>query len=211
MSRKHELQDIIRGNGSVVQGTTIQAITAYLGREAAADPSSESAQQVGIEEVVSLTAYIELNRLWFCEWDESKYLSEGAEQKVYEDADPNFVIKVNSRIFYATWRDYLHSLLLHNHFFPLVAYELLGFCRVNAHLHAVVRQPFVASTEPTDLGRTEEFLASNGFIRRRNNDYFSPSLGIILEDLHDENVLSKQGLLYFVDTAFFLTDAFFLG
>ena len=32
-------------------------------------------------------------------------------------------------------------------------------------------------------------------------------LGIILEDLHDENVLTRNEILYFVDTVFYLKQA----
>ena len=31
---------------------------------------------------------------------------------------------------------------------------------------------------------------------------------MILEDLYDENVLTKDGLLYFIDTVFLLMDTF---
>ncbi len=34
------------------------------------------------------------------------------------------------------------------------------------------------------------------------------TIGIIIEDLHDENVLTKDGLLYFIDTVFFIKDFF---
>lgn len=34
------------------------------------------------------------------------------------------------------------------------------------------------------------------------------NLGVILEDLHDENVLTQNNLLYFIDTVFYLTDKF---
>jgi len=44
----------------------------------------------------------------------------------------------------------------------------------------------------------------NGFQKIRNNDYFNPKLSIILEDLHDENVLTNNGILYFIDTVFYL-------
>ena len=54
----------------------------------------------------------------------------------------------------------------------------------------------------------KEFLTSNGFLNTRNNDYFNPDLGIILEDLHDENVLTSQGIPYFIDTVFYLTPEF---
>lgn len=73
---------------------------------------------------------------------------------------------------------------------------------------AVVQQAFVTSTEPTDLRKVNEFLTSNGFLNTRNNDYFNPELGIILEDLHDENVLTSHGILYFIDTVFYLTPQF---
>jgi hypothetical protein len=38
-------------------------------------------------------------------------------------------------------------------------------------------------------------MLENGFENTRNNDYYSPALGIILEDLHDENVLMENGIL----------------
>lgn len=46
-------------------------------------------------------------------------------------------------------------------------------------------------------------------IHKKNNDYFHPELGIILEDLHDENVLTEDNTLQFIDTVFYLTPAFF--
>lgn len=48
------------------------------------------------------------------------------------------------------------------------------------------------------------FLARNGFENTKNHDFYNPELGIILEDLHDENVLTKEGVLYFIDTVFYL-------
>ncbi len=191
-----------------MQGAAIKAAAAFLGREKAANSRREGEKHFSLQEVDALTDYIDRNQLWFSSPDESKYLSEGAEQKVYEDEDPSFVIKYNSRVFYASWIDYFHNLLLHNYFFPYFAYELMGFCRVEETLCAVVRQPFARSNEKTDSLLVEEYLNASGFIRQRNHDYICPSLGIILEDLHDENVLSNNGLLCFVDTAFFLTQGF---
>jgi hypothetical protein len=76
-------------------------------------------------------------------------------------------------------------------------------------LHAVVKQPFVEVTQPTDLNKLKLFLNANDFQLKKNNDYFSSSLGIILEDLHDENILTNNDTLFFVDTVFYLTDSFF--
>jgi hypothetical protein len=52
-------------------------------------------------------------------------------------------------------------------------------------------------------------MENNGFIQKKNNDYYHPYLGIIIEDLHDENVLTGSGLFYFVDTVIYLTDEFY--
>lgn len=84
----------------------------------------------------------------------------------------------------------------------------MGFTRENDILFAVVEQSFVSITQNTDLSQVKEFLTSNGFENIRNNDYFNSELGIILEDLHDENVLTKNGILYFIDTVFYLTKEF---
>lgn len=69
-------------------------------------------------------------------------------------------------------------------------------------MYAVVVQPFVKATQKTDLSKVKQFMQENGFINNRNNDYYNPELGIILEDLHDENVL-KNDILYFIDTVFY--------
>jgi hypothetical protein len=134
-------------------------------------------------------------------------VSEGAEQRVYLK-DPEHVLKLNDAIYFETWRDYLHNLLLHNYFFPDTAYELVGFTQIDDVLHAMVKQPFVISTTLTDLSEVGSFLETNGFENTRNNDYFQTGAGVILEDLHDENVLTQNGMLYFIDTVFYLTQAF---
>jgi len=52
-------------------------------------------------------------------------------------------------------------------------------------------------------------LTSNGFKNIRNNDYFNEDLGIILEDLHDEIVLTQNGILFFIDTVFYTDQNFY--
>ena len=51
-------------------------------------------------------------------------------------------------------------------------------------------------------------MSANGFRNNRNNDYIYDDLGIIIENLHDENVLTKNEVLYFIDTVFYTTDRF---
>ncbi|MBE8719160.1 hypothetical protein C4F40_00255 [Sphingobacterium sp. Ka21] len=103
------------------------------------------------------------------------------------------VIKLNSGIFYEFWFDYFNSILIHNYFFSSTSYEFLGFRFYNDSLVAVVKQDFILSDEVTDLALLKQFMVYNTFSNVRNNDYESKLYGIILEDLHDENVLFKMG------------------
>jgi len=122
--------------------------------------------------------------------------------------DKYFVLKLNAGIFYKYWIDYFHSLLLHNNYFPETNYTLVGFYKENGILHACVKQPFVKTNEITNIELVKSFMYNNGFSNSRFNDYVNENKGIIIEDLHDENVLTKKGLLFFVDTVFYLKDKF---
>ena len=137
-------------------------------------------------------------------------IGNGAEQTVYLSADNKSVIKLNGSVYYLFWIDYLHNLLLHNYFFPDTSYQLMGFKETAGILYAVVKQPFIQFTEPTNIDLVKQFLSANGFENKKNNDYINKSLGIILEDLHDENVLVNQKILFFIDTVFYLTPTFYL-
>lgn len=160
------------------------------------------------EETKKLITFAVANNLLLDTIDETKFISSGAEQKVYIK-DNNHVFKLNDAIYYASWEDYFYNLLLNNYFFADTAYQLLGFYKKDETLYAVVEQNFVKADTLTDLTKVQEFLKNNGFINTRNHDYYHPELGIILEDLHDENVLTKQNLLYFIDTVFYIKPAVF--
>ncbi|WP_238592914.1 putative polyvalent protein kinase domain-containing protein [Chryseobacterium kwangjuense] len=140
--------------------------------------------------------------------DIDNFVSAGAEQKVYL-LNKYKVIKLNDAIYYEKWLDYLNNLLLNNHFFPDTAYRLTGFYELEEVLYAVVEQDFIESDDITNLDHVKLFLTTNRFINQRNNDYIHYELGIILEDLHDENVLTFQGNLFFIDTVFYLTEQFY--
>lgn len=97
----------------------------------------------------------------------------------------------------------------HNYFFSDTAYTLIGFTEKDNDFYAVVAQNYILSDNPTDLRNVKIFLDANGFVNKKNNDYFHPDIGIILEDLHDENVLTKQDVLYFIDTVFYIIPEIF--
>lgn len=209
MNLRYELQNIISGIGKNATGNPIEAAAHYLGKGTEASGDAKATEFTKDQETAKLNAWIEVSGLWFREIDESRFIARGAEQRVYLDKDPRFVIKLNDSIFYLYWLDYFHSLLIHNFLFPQTAYELIGFWKEDKILHAVVRQQFVEITEPTQPLRIKEFLLANGFQLKMNNDYFNSEAGVILEDLHDENVLTNRGTLFFIDTTFYLTPSFF--
>jgi hypothetical protein len=206
---KYELQNIISGKSQTSTSHLIQTITNYLGTSKSTSRKVEERQHTKEQETEKLLAFIDANNLWYIyEINENFKIGEGAEQKVYLDTVGEQVIKLNDGIFYLLWLDYFHSLLLHNYFFPDTCYNLLGFKHQDNQLYAVVGQSFIRSTTFTNLDYVKVFLILNGFENKKNNDYFNKELGIILEDLHDENVIVNNGVLFFIDTVFYLTDDF---
>ena len=204
---KDELQNIIFGTSKNSQRTLIQTIACYLKDGETSGRSIEDEKHFKKQETKRLIDFITSNNLWVNEIDFSQYVSEGAEQRVFLK-DGEHVLKLNDGIYYSSWKEYFYNLLLHNYFFPDTAYNLIGFTKENEVVYAVVQQNYVSITSSTDLKEVREFMKSNGFINNRNNDYINSELGIILEDLHDENVLTQNEILYFIDTVFYLTEEF---
>jgi hypothetical protein len=203
-SVKDELKNILQGTSDNCQETLVQTIACYLRASQRTSTLVENDKQIREKETKSLIEYCNQNHLWYNDKiDVNLFISEGAEQKVYIK-DNKTVYKLNDAIYYTKWLDYFNSLLLNNYFFPDTSYTLVGFCLIDEILYAVVEQPFVKATHPTDLNKVKEFMAANGFKNTRNNDYYNADLGIILEDLHDENVLVQEDVLYFIDTVFYI-------
>ena len=209
MNLKHELQSIISGIGDHSATDFIKAAAHYIRESQKTSGNTEKFEFTKKQEAKKLIEWIETENLWFHNHDENRFIASGAEQRVYLHSDEKFVYKFNDTIFYEFWLDYFYSLLIHNYFFPQTAYELIGFYQEKEVLFAVVKQPFIEITEPTNLPSVKEFLNQNGFELKKNNDYFNNKIGIILEDLHDENVLTNNGVLFFIDTVFYIKDSFF--
>lgn len=138
----------------------------------------------------------------------ARYLTRGGESQVYQAPDHHFVLKLNDAVYYATWLEYLDSLSIHNILFPDTAYELLGFTEFNEVLYAVLSQPAILTEGQATLADIRRWLENNGFTHTKGNDYIHKELGLILEDMHDENVLMMEDLLFFIDTVFYIVDPF---
>ena len=206
-----ELRNIIIGIGETSTGHSIQTVLRHLRKSKNASRETEKSQLFSkTDEVEYLNDFANKIQFWYNEINEKTYIGEGAEQKVYLGENGLFVIKINDSIFYETWNDYFISLLVHNYLFPSTAYQLLGFAENidKTVFSSVVKQPFIESTSPTDLSLLKLFLEKNGFQNKKNNDYFNNELSIILEDLHDENVLTNQGVFFIIDSAIYLMDSF---
>jgi len=205
---KHELQNIISGKSQVRHGDTIQAVSRYLRKSKSTSSTFESSKQIKGEEATLIKQFCDKNSFWITAININVFVSSGAEQKVYL-YNKHKVTKLNDSIYYETWIDYFNNLLLNNYFFPDTAYQLVGFYEQDEVLYAVIEQKFVESDVTTNLENVKRFLSENGFENTRNNDYFNSQLGIILEDLHDENVITFQENLFFIDTVFYLTTQFY--
>jgi hypothetical protein len=132
------------------------------------------------------------------------FFARGGEAKVFLANDGKNVIKLNTGIYYNTWLDFLNSILIHNLLFKDAYYILLGFIEIENELHAVLQQAFIVSSELTNLTNVKTFLEYNGFINTRRNDYYNKELGLILEDIHDENIITQKNTLFFIDTVFYI-------
>lgn len=200
---KDEIQYILSGKSQVKHCHLIQTTCSYLKRSQRSGSVAQEYKQNKQQERESLIQFANQENLWLANINVENYVSQGAEQKVYLK-DGTSVLKLNDAIYYASWVDYLHNLLLNNLFFPDTAYQLLGFIKELDVLYAVVEQPFIKATETTDLRLVKLFLENNGFRNTKNHDYYNADLGIILEDLHDENVLTQNEILFFIDTVFYI-------
>ncbi|SHF97056.1 hypothetical protein SAMN05444372_101382 [Flavobacterium micromati] len=112
---RYELYNVLFGKSQVRYGRIIQTIASYLKDSETASETLKSGKHFKSEETKNLEKFITLNNLWVREIDFSKYVSEGAEQKVYLK-DSKYVLKLNDSIYYTSWKDYLYNLLLHNYF-----------------------------------------------------------------------------------------------
>ena len=200
---KYELQNLISGKSGASYDALIQTVTSHLRSGKRTGPMAKEKHQNKAQETEKLIEFAKSNNLILEHIPEDNFIASGAEQKVYI-SEEKYVIKLNDAIYYASWEDYFYNLLLHNYFFADTAYRLLGFYLSDNTFYAVVQQSYIKADSITDLEIVKGFMIANGFENKRRHDYENVNLGLIIEDLHDENVLTHNGLLYFIDTVFFI-------
>lgn len=198
------IYDILEGKKSVRHEDLIRTALHFIRSSKGASGVVKQEEPIKAQEAKTIIEFSRKKNL-LIRINPKLFVSSGAEQKVYLNP-PQYVLKINDAIYFSSWVDYFHNLLLHNYFFPDTAYELVGFYLEKDVVYAVVQQQFVQATTITDLKEVRLFMLDNGFVNTRNNDYYHAEMGLILEDLHDENVLTRNDLLFFIDTVFYLDE-----
>lgn len=209
----NEIRKIIHGDDASGEsrkreGTLIQTITRKLRGEKTTGSATENAEYDKTKENKIIEFLAQEHNLWVDDINENTYLSKGAEQKVYDNGDT--VLKVNDGVYYKSWEDYFIALQIHNLLFPDTSYTLKGFSTKDNRLFAVVEQPYIKANGVYDFDELKKFLESEGFIHKKNQDFYHEEWGIILKDLHDENVIKKDGVYFFIDTVIYIMKAKFL-
>ena len=205
---RHKLQNIIRGElqqGESDSCTTIRNLLCEsFGTGPTVKSEFESRAIIKEDQVTFLKSHAQKTGLLMDSLPSGyQFLAEGGESKVFLSEDGRFVVKVNDAGYFATWTEYFNSLVLHNLLFSNSPYSLLGFIEIEEKLFAVVQQPFVEGDQAS-LDHIEGFLKFNGFTKVRRQDYYNSELKLALEDMHDENVISKGEILFFIDTVFYI-------
>lgn len=131
----------------------------------------------------------------------------GAEHEVYFDPAVQRWFKRNNLTYHNTYLEYFQRLALHNFLFSEAPVCLEGFVTSDGTLMPVLSQPNVRVDRGATRAVTEGAMQLLGFERRQDDNYYSRSLGVLVEDLHDENVvIGEDDELYVIDPALYLDD-----
>ena len=97
---KDELQHIILGDEPFGQRSTLKKAQSFLRGYAQASLDNQEQQYIKSKEAEAILVFAQEENLFYnCDIDESDFISEGAEQKVYRLNDSQ-IIKTNASIFY---------------------------------------------------------------------------------------------------------------
>lgn len=152
----------------------------------------------------ALQFWAKRKNLWISEHDflrqySTRQIGAGAEQKVYLHENGREVVKVNTGTYHGNWLEFFNRLLCHSILFPATKYSIIGLTSTQQNFAVVLKQQFAVLTEGAPRSIVEPYLNRHGFARTKNDDYYNATLGIILEDLHDENVFILERQILFID------------
>ena len=128
---------------------------------------------------------------------------EGGEHQIYQNE--GYFLKRNNLLYHTNWLEYFHRIVLHNWLFPETSIHFEGLMLVDDELQPVITQKAFLATRGANRNEVEAEMERRGFYRRKADNYYNPDLGVLVEDLHDENVLvSPKGSLLIFDPVIYL-------
>jgi len=131
----------------------------------------------------------------------------GAEQDVFHNPADDRWYKRNVMRFHSQYLEYFHRLALHNWLFPETAYRFEGFVDHGGKLEPVTSQPNVKAVRGATPREIDKRMNAMGFSRlpeaipgKLNTTFVNTNEGVIVEDLHNENVLrTADGVTMVID------------
>ncbi len=112
---------------------------------------------------------------------------EGGEHQVFQAR--GWFYKRNNMAYHSSYLEYFHRVVLHNYLFSETAVRFEGFMDYDNLLQPLIRQKALSGVRGATRNEVEAEMALCGFTRRFADNYYSTTLGILVEDLHDEKVL----------------------
>ncbi|MGO8700167.1 MAG: hypothetical protein ACLQVY_20955 [Limisphaerales bacterium] len=107
---------------------------------------------------------------------------------------------------HGNWLEYFHRLALHNWLFPEAPLRFEGLMEMDGELLPLVSQAHVVAARGAQVWEIDQVMHDLGFdpIRvsdpARQYDYVNRSIGVEVNDLHDENVIvTEAGKLVVID------------
>jgi serine/threonin/tyrosin kinase-like protein len=130
----------------------------------------------------------------------------GQENDVY--LEEGRIFKRNNLSFHLSYADFFDRLALHNLLFRAAPLQMEGFVDAGGpSFWPVMSQPAVRAKRGARRDEVAALMKRLDFVRVRNDDYRHPA-GILVEDLHDENVfLNLDGEVIVIDPVIYVEPA----
>lgn len=149
----------------------------------------------------AIIEYAKSNNLWVDDYISiygNKAHAYGVESDVYLSRDGKSVYKINNGIQHGTWLDFFNRIIAHNIYFPETKYEIVGYTQKDNKLAIILKQDVVEIIEAATDAQLEKDLTESLFIYNSRNNVKDVINGVILRDLHKENVVinNKGDVLY---------------
>ncbi len=186
--------------GRILGGQRNVEASLIAGAEERASAEGESRRSTIQRSEEALEAYARHESIWFDDLDsEYPQIAEGFEAIVYEDSDPNFVLK-SARFADSSPLEVLDERIsLFNYLFPETAYELRGFTRDAKGFRFVLRQRFIiGNIEVEDVKGLASRMKEAGLLATSETKHFISS-NYSVRDVHNQNYIKTTERVFVID------------